>query len=434
MARVTGLGIQSSPGRGAIANGGRAWLGPRYIGDLDLAQPSKDFRAPAGYDRALVLVRHDSVLLGVVPVDFDDGPHDSALRQVVATQLAVSDESIHEARAQQAKALAEGPWISVVVCTKNREDQLEQCLDVVCAQRYPRFEVVVVDNTNGSSAVAAIVKGLDTPVPVQLVVEREAGLSRARNRGASVSHGSVVAYIDDDARPAENWLIEIAAGYTEDPQAAAVNGSIFPAAIETEAQEWFFQYGGHSKGRGFAPQIIDPRAPGSQSPLYPLPPFGAGGNMSVRRDALLRVGGFDEALGAGTPAGGAEETSLFTQLLLAGYSIAYRPSALAWHADRAQLGELAKQMRSLGTSLTAYYTSIVVRDPTLIPRLVALLPQGIRDVRGGTGSVRTATLSASFPSELMRSNRRGMILGPVAYLREWRRCKGRPRAICEAEL
>lgn len=428
---MTVVSVQASPRHIELASASKPWPGPRYIGEFDLAQPGLEFRAPSGYERALVLVRHDSVLLGVVPVEFDDDSHHSALRQAIAAHLTVRDDMIEEARVQQAKAVAEGPSVSVIVCTKNREHQLKQCLDVLCAQEYPRFEIVVVDNTDGSSGVAAIVRGLDAAVPVRLVVEPEPGLSRARNRGASVSRGAVVAYIDDDARPTDHWVTEIAAGYTACPQAAAVNGSIFPGAIETEAQELFFQYGGHSKGRGFAPQIIDPTTPGSQSPLYPLPPFGAGGNMSVRRDALLRVGGFDEALGAGTPAGGAEETGLFTQLLLAGHSIAYRPSMFAWHADRAEFSDLVKQMRSLGTSLTAYYTSVVIRDPRLIPRLAALLPQAVRDVRGAPGSVRTATMSASFPGELMNSNRRGMIFGPGAYLREWRRRKGLPRAICE---
>jgi GT2 family glycosyltransferase len=428
------VSVQSSSVRVPAASPSRTALGPRYIGEFDLARPSPKFRAPPGYQRALVLVRHDSVLLGVVAVMFHDGYHESALRQAIATHLTVSDVAIEESRAQQTKAVDEGPSISVVVCTKNREHQLKECLDALCAQQYPRFEIVVVDNTDGSPGVADIVNGLDAPVPVRVVVEPESGLSRARNRGASVSQGDVVAYIDDDARPADQWVTELAAGYTENPQAAAVNGSIFPAVIETEAQELFFQYGGHSKGRSFVSQIIDPSIPGSQSALYPLPPFGAGGNMSVRRDALVRVGGFDEALGAGTQSCGGEETGLFTQLLLTGYTIIYRPSALAWHADRAEWPELVKQMRALGTSLTAYYTSVVVREPRLILRLLALLPQGIRDVRGAPGSVRTATMSASFPSELMHSNRRGMMFGPVAYLREWRRRWGRPRALCEAEL
>ena len=336
-------------------------------------------------------------------------------------------------RDQQAKAAAGGPSVSVVVCTRNREHQLKQCLDALCRQQYPRFEIVVVDNTTGSSHVFDIVDELDAPVPVRIVIEAEPGLARARNRGASVSSGSVVAFIDDDAIPADHWLTELAAGYTVTPHAAAVNGSIFPGAIETEAQELFFQYGGHSKGRTFAAQIIDPSMPGSQSPLYPLPPFGAGGNMSVRREALLHVGGFDEALGAGSPACGGEETGLFTQLLLAGYTIAYRPSALVWHTDRADLTDLVKQMQSLGTSLTAYYTSMIVRDPRLITKLIALLPQAIRDLRGASGSVRTATMSPSFPNELMQSNRRGMMFGPIGYLRgRWRR-RVRPSAICETE-
>lgn len=412
----------------------RASLGPRYIGEFDLAQPRLEFSAPPGYQRALVLVRHDSVLLGVVPVELDGSSHESALRQAIAAHLTVRDDLIEESRAQQARAVDAGPSMSVIVCTKNRERELKQCLDVLSAQQYPRFEIVVVDNTDGSPGVADIVNELGAPIPVRLVVEPESGLARARNRGASVAQGSVVAYIDDDARPADHWVTELAAGYTENPQAAAVNGSIFPGVIETEAQELFFQYGGHSKGRSFRPQVIDPSLRDSQSALYPLPPFGAGGNMSVRRDALVRVGAFDEALGAGTPARGGEETGLFTQLLLAGYTIVYRPSALAWHSDRAEFTELVEQMRSLGTSLTAYYTSVVVRDPRLIPRLVALLPQGIRDLGGAPGSVRTATMSASFPRELMRSNRRGMMFGPVAYLRGWRRHRGRTTAICEAEL
>jgi glycosyltransferase involved in cell wall biosynthesis len=428
------VSVQFSSAHGQVSGVSRTSFGPRYVGDFDLAQPSLEFRASPGYQRALVLVRHDSVLLGVVAVEFDDGSHESALRRAIATQLTVSDDRIEQSRGRQAKALDEGPSISVVICTKNREDQLKECLEALCSQWYPRLEIVVVDNTDGSRGVADIVNELDAPVPVQLVVEPDAGLSRARNRGASVSRGSVVAYIDDDARPTDHWVTELAAGYTEHPQAAAVNGSIWPGAIETEAQEMFFQYGGHSKGRSFVPEIIDPSMPGSQSALYPLPAFGAGGNMSVRRNALLRVGGFDEALGAGTPACGGEETGLFTQLLLAGYTIVYWPSALAWHADRAEFGDLVKQMRALGTSLTAYYTSIVVRDPRLIPRLVALVPQAIRDVRGAPGSVRTATMSASFPSELMQSNRRGMTAGPAAYLRGWHRGRGRPRAICETEL
>jgi hypothetical protein len=49
---------------------------------------------------------------------------------------------------------------------------------------------------------------------------------------------------------------------------------IVPARLDTQVQEWFELYGGHSKGRGFSPHgglsRHDP-----QSPLFPLPPSGA---------------------------------------------------------------------------------------------------------------------------------------------------------------
>lgn len=404
---------------------------PRFVGEFDLEQEESEFTLPPGYRRALVLVRHGGVPLGLVPVAIGDSSAQSALQETIASHLTVDQTLIDRSRHQQSAADEAGPSISVVVCTKDRDVQLRQCLEALCRQPYRRFDIVVVDNTAGSPVVREIVDRLIAPVPVRLVVEPEGGLARARNRGASVSDGSVVAFIDDDATPDRYWLTELAAGYTAVPRAAAVNGAILSSEIETEAQEWFFQYGGHSKGRGFREQVVDPARSDSQSALYPLPPFGAGGNMSVRRKALIQVGGFDEALGAGTPAGGAEETALFTQLLLAGCTIVYRPTALVWHADRREQSDLVRQMRSLGTSLTAYYTSLLVGDPKLIVRLIALLPQGLRDLRGAPGSTRMATMSDSFPEQLLHSNRRGMMSGPWAYLSGRWRGRGRPKAIGE---
>src|SRR5882757_7956317 len=85
---------------------------------------------------------------------------------------------------------------------------------------------------------------------------------------------------------------------------------IVPARLDTQVQEWFELYGGHSKGRGFSPAVFSRHGP--QSPLFPLPPFGAGGNMAFRREALTRIGGFDVAMGAGTPARASEDTLALT--------------------------------------------------------------------------------------------------------------------------
>ena len=73
--------------------------------------------------------------------------------------------------------------------------------------------------------------------------------------------------------------------------------------LDTPAQRLYEQFGGHSKGRGLAAEVFDVASHARQHPLYPLPAFGVGASMAFDREALLRIGGFDVALGAGTPAG-----------------------------------------------------------------------------------------------------------------------------------
>ena len=114
------------------------------------------------------------------------------------------------------------------------------------------------------------------------------------------------------------------AGSPASDDIGCVTGMILPARLDTQIQEWFEFSGGHSKGRGFSPAVFSRQGP--QSPLFPLPPFGAGGNMAFRREALARIGGFDVAMGAGTPARASEDTLALTLVLLAGYRIAYEPA------------------------------------------------------------------------------------------------------------
>src|SRR6202044_1734457 len=98
---------------------------------------------------------------------------------------------------------------------------------------------------------------------------------------------------------------------------------------------------------------------GSQSPLFPLPPFGVGANMAFRRAALDRIGGFDVALGAGTPTSAGEDTLALTLVLRAGFEIAYEPAALMWHHHRTDLASLNKQLHGYSVGLTAFYAALL---------------------------------------------------------------------------
>jgi hypothetical protein len=164
-------------------------------------------------------------------------------------------------------------------------------------------------------------------------------------------------------------------------------------------------------------QVFGPETPGGQSPLFPLPPFGVGANMAFRVEALHAVGGFDEALGAGTLTRGGEDTKVFTQLLLAGRTVVYWPPALTRHYHRADLPGLEGQLRGYGSGLTAFYTAIILEDGRHVFRLMRLAPRALR-VLFGQDSPRTATIGPDFPRHMLMINRRAMLSGPVLYLRE----------------
>ena len=308
--------------------------------------------------------------------------------------------------------LAGAPFISVVICTRDRPGRLEACLRHLERQEYPRFEVVVVDNgdsARASDGVRTIVEGWQAAVTCTYVAERRVGLSWARNAGTDAASGDIIAFLDDDEEPDHHWLAGLAGGFARGDDIGCVTGVIVPTRLETVVQEWFEQYGGHSKGRGFSPAVFSRHGP--QSPLFPLPPFGAGGNMAFRREALAGIGGFDVAMGAGTPARASEDTLALSLVLLAGYRIAYEPSALVRHDHYAEIDGLGRQARGYGVGIGAYYAALLRHRPGVLPALLRLVPAAAGYLRNADGA-----LSQDVPPLFTRMRRRGMLAGPAAYV------------------
>jgi len=308
------------------------------------------------------------------------------------------------------EVLDAAPFISVVVCTRDRVAELESCLRHLDRQDYPAFEVVVVDNAPTSDAARVLVEARQSRIKYRYAVEPRGGLSWARNAGVAAASGEIVACLDDDEEPDPYWLAGLATGFARGDDIGCVTGIIVPARLDTQVEWWFEAAGGHSKGRGFTSAIFSRHGP--QSPLFPLPPFGAGGNMAFRREALSRIGGFDVALGTGTPARAAEDTLALTLVLLAGYRIAYEPAALMRHYHYQDIDSLGRQMHGYGVGLTAYYAALLRHRPDVFPALLRLLPAAVGYMRGGTD---TGTVPRVLAAELKRRQRRGMLAGPVAY-------------------
>jgi len=381
--------------------------------DVDVTDPLPDIpRTPAG--RVWILVRYATEPVGALrcpaPLSGTD------LRDAIGSALGDRIRATPDPRPARARAIADGPPLTVVVCTRDRPDQLVRCVESLLSQEYQRFRVLVVDSAPRDDAVRqAVDRWAGHGIPVERIVVPRPGLSRARNAAVAAAPGEILAWIDDDEVADRYWLDGMARALLEHPGADAVAGPVAPARLATDAQWWCEDFGGLTKGRGYVPAVF---TAATHDPLFPLPPYGSGANLATRPDALAMIGEFDRALGAGTRARAGEDTLALSLVLLAGGTIVYQPGALTWHHHRTDVDGLRSQLVGYGTGLTAAYTALVLRRPSVVPGLLRLVPRAVREVVLGRGA-RTATVGADFPRELLRANRRAMLRGPYAYLRGW---------------
>jgi GT2 family glycosyltransferase len=213
--------------------------------------------------------------------------------------------------------------ISVVICTHDPRRQQDLVAAVASAYRqtHPPIEVIVV--VNGDGALLEQVTGW-LPDVVALAKSETPGLSAARNVGVAIASGDVVAFLDDDAIAAPDWLEQLAAGYAED-DVIGVGGWVEPHWIGRGQPSWFPEEFNWVVGCSYRGLPTEPAA--VRNPI--------GANMSFRREVFDRVGGFRPELGrVGDGALGCEETELSIRAarLHPGMRIVHRPAARVSHA------------------------------------------------------------------------------------------------------
>ena len=240
------------------------------------------------------------------------------------------------------------PSFSIVICTREHPDLLERQLRSIEKLDYPNFETIVVDNAPKTPRTRCVCEKF--PRLVRYILEPRKGLDYARNTGWCAARNEIVAYTDDDACVDRNWLRALADNYA-DPQVWCVTGDTHAMEIESRAQELFEKYGGMHKG--FVRKVY---RPGTWNSFYPLGSgrFGAGVNLSLRRSALARMGGFDDGLDVGSLTRGGGDLDIMARCLRDGGCLVYEPRAIVWHQHRRTMAQLRRQMFDYGYGFVAY--------------------------------------------------------------------------------
>lgn len=419
---------------------------PWRVLDLDFAKPIPPLQshdaAGNGWGGAWVLLRVFDEPVGSMRLRFDAGnlTPETIAASVPEDVAAVIRDRLHAAGvtepddgrglptsgcepggtppflARRQAVMDSGPAATVVVCTRDQPRGLARCLASLQAQSYPGTQLLVVDNASTTDAARSVVESSAGPFPTTYVFEPRPGLSNARNSALQEVTTELIAWIDDDETADPHWVTSVVSGFLSDPGATAVCGVMVPGELETLPQFWFEEYGGHSKGRGFAPAMFSPETRRQQSPLLPLPPFGTGGNMAMRGSVIKALGGFDRALGAGTRTGGGEDTRALTDILLAGGRVRYQPTAVTHHYHRRDYEGFRRQFYGYGAGLSAFYTSLLWDRPLLLLPLLRLMPRALKQFRDPNG-LRLGGIAEHFPDTILREHRRGLVRGPLEYVR-----------------
>lgn len=384
--------------------------------DLEITNLPEQITGLNAYTKAFVLIRYKGKPIGKTTLPVVDGKIQTTIsfnQLFTAIEAPLYTRWLHDYLEWDERNSDDfiPPKASVVICTRDRTDDLKRCLDALLQMPDDGQEIVVIDNAPTTDATKLLVENY---IGVRYVCEKNPGLDFARNRALIEAKNEVVAFTDDDATPDPNWLRALLNNF-DSPLVMCVTGMTMPLELETAGQEAFEKYSPF--GKGFERKVY---TNANSNPLS-TGQVGAGANMAVRKSVLENVGLFDESLDAGTPTQSGGDHEYFTRILLKGYQIVYEPEALSWHRHRRTMEETKKAIKGYGIGVYAFWTRTLVVERELG---IIKLPYGWF-IHSQLPNIAKSILRRknAQPLSLLIAELHGCLLGPWAYFKSRRKLK-----------
>jgi cellulose synthase/poly-beta-1,6-N-acetylglucosamine synthase-like glycosyltransferase len=178
------------------------------------------------------------------------------------------------------------PFVSIIVAARNEEYSIGECLYSLVALDYPsdKFEIIAV-NDGSSDKTAEIMEAVSGKTTNLKVVHTEPGKGRLHGKtnalvqGIAASKGEILMFTDADCRAPASWIWETIRHF--DSRTGIIGGYTLleskKAFFGIQALDWIFLFSLASSGAGLG-----------------VPLTVIGNNLSIRRKAYEKTGGFEK--------------------------------------------------------------------------------------------------------------------------------------------
>lgn len=223
------------------------------------------------------------------------------------------------------QSLLDWPFVSIIVLNHNGLSFSVPCIKSVLSTKYPRFEVVFVDNGSTDGSLEAVRSAFSEDPRMKFVqFDENLGFAGANHYATSVAEGELYVFLNNDTIVLTDWLSELVRAIVNYGGVGAAQAKLVfmanPRILQTCGQILTPLGLIFDVGSGYVDD-------GKQDRVVEI--FGAqGAAIAVQRDAYREVGGFDPLFFSID-----EDTDLCWRLWLSGYKVIFVPRSVVQHAS-----------------------------------------------------------------------------------------------------
>lgn len=264
------------------------------------------------------------------------------------------------------------PVVSVITVNYRGADDTITCLRALREDLdYPsdRLELICVDNASGDGSAARIAAAMPESQLRLIESPDNLGFAGGCNLAAGRARGEVLAFLNNDARPARDWVRAAVSVLRTEPTVGAVASKV----LDWDGRTIDFVDGGLTWfGMGYKRHAGEPDDGAHDAARDVL--FGTGSALFVRAEVFAELGGFDERYFMFY-----EDVDLGWRLNLRGWRVRFEPRSVAYHRHHASMAGVSSAREHYlleRNALATLYKN--VSDETLAVALPAALALSVR--------------------------------------------------------